>query len=346
MHSVPAFCVSIEDHSLPMWCCMNASRLWILPAIRVAAELDIAGILEKEPMTIDQLALRTDSDPESLSRMMRALSGEGIFKKHKNGLYKNTSLSKVLTDGKGSLRHCMMQHLGSLNWNLFSEFPYTVKTGKSAFSKVYGQKIYDYLSMHPQESELFDQSMTNLSEISIEPVLSAVDFSYYPVIADIGGGEGLLLSSILFKNKRSRGILFDLPEGLNGSGIILNNYGVADRIQVIEGSFFTTAPAGADAYLLKNILHNWSNEDCLKILRNIAEVMPAKGKILILEMIIDDENRSSFGKLIDLQMMVFMEKGKERTRKEFEILLDQAGLQLNRVISTAAPISVIEASIR
>ncbi|MCX6248996.1 MAG: methyltransferase [Bacteroidetes bacterium] len=322
------------------------TAFWILPAIRVAAELDIAGILEKEPMTIEQLAVRTDSNPGSLSRMMRALSSEGIFKKNKTGQYKNTSLSRVLSDGKGSLRFAMMQHLGSLNWNLFSEFPHTIKTGKSAFSMVYGQKIYDYLSGHPHESELFDRSMTNLSEISIEPVLSAMDFSNYPVIADIGGGEGLLLSSILYQHKSSSGILFDLPEGLTRSGIILNKYGVANRVKVMEGTFFDTAPAGADAYILKNILHNWSDEECLKILKNIVEVLPARGKILILEMVIDEKNHSSFGKLIDLQMMLFMEHGKERTRKEFESLFDQAGLRLNKIIQTVAPIRVIEAVIK
>jgi hypothetical protein len=322
------------------------TAFWVLPAIRVAAELDIAGILEKEPMTTELLAARTGSDPGSLSRMMRALAGEGIFKKNKNGLYRNTSLSRVLAAGKGSLRYALMQHLGSLNWNLFSEFPYTVKTGNPVFAKVYGQKIYDYLSGHPHESELFDRSMTNLSEISIEPVLSAVNFSNYAVIADIGGGEGLLLSSILYKFKKSSGILFDLHEGLVGSGTILNRYGVTSRIRVMEGNFFTTAPAGADAYILKNILHNWSDEECLKILKNIVEVMPAHGTILILEMIIEEDNHSSFGKLIDLQMMVFMDRGKERTRKEFENLLHQAGLKINRLIPTVAPICAIEAALK
>lgn len=319
------------------------TSFWVLPAIRVAAELDIAGILEKGPLSVEQLAERTGSDPEALFRLMRALASENIFQKTKKGLYKNTSLSKVLADGKGSLRSMLMQHLGTLNWTALNDLSYSIKTGKSAFSKVYGMKIYDYLSEHPEESALFDRSMTNLSEISIEPILSAIDFSNYPVIADIGGGEGLLLSSILYKHKNSRGILFDLPEGLNHAETILGKFGVADRVQVIQGSFFNTAPAGADVYLLKNVLHNWSNEESVNILNNIRNVLPPHGKILILEMIIDEENHASFGKLIDLQMMVFMEEGKERTRKEFESLLQQAGLRLNRVIPTIAPISIIEA---
>jgi hypothetical protein len=318
------------------------TNFWILAAIRVAAELDIAGILKDRPLPIDQLAERTGSDPVALFRLMRALSSENIFTRTKDGLYRNTRHSIILTDGKGSLRYTLMQHLGTLNWTIFNELGYSIKTGKSAFSKIYGVKIYDYLSDHPKESVLFDCSMTNLSEISIEPVLSAVDFSIYPVIADIGGGEGLLLSSILYKTKNSKGILFDLPEGLNHSEPILQKFNVTGRVQVIQGSFFTTAPAGADVYLLKNIMHNWSDEECITILKNIRNVMPLQGKILILEMILDEGNTASFGKLIDLQMMVFMESGKERTRKEFESLLDQAGLKISKIIPTIAPISIIE----
>jgi hypothetical protein len=114
---------------------------------------------------------------------------------------------------------------------------------------------------------------------------------------------------------------------------------------VIQGSFFATAPAGADVYLLKNVIHNWSFEESVTILRNIRNVMPSNGKILVLEMIVDEENHASFSKLIDLQMMVFMDKGKERTLKEFESLLNEAGLRLNRVIPTIAPISIMEAGI-
>jgi hypothetical protein len=321
------------------------TSFWVLSAVRVAAELDIAGILKKGPLTLEQLAQRTGSDKEALFRMMRALSSEGIFIRTKKGLYNNTSLSGVLTNGKGSLRYMFIQHLGTLNWEIFNDLSYSIRTGESAFSKVHGMTIYDYLSQHPQESALFDRSMTNLSEISIEPVLSAVDFSNYPVIADIGGGEGLFLSSILYKHKKSRGILFDLPEGLANAQAILDKFDVAGRVQVIQGSFFATAPAGADVYLLKNVIHNWSFEESVTILRNIRNVMPSNGKILVLEMIVDEENHASFSKLIDLQMMVFMDKGKERTLKEFESLLNEAGLRLNRVIPTIAPISIMEAGI-
>jgi len=321
------------------------TSFWLLAALRIASELDIAGMLKKEPLSIERLAELTNSDTQALFRLMRALASEGIFKRTKQGLYKNTRFSRVLTSGKGSLRHTFMQHLGNLNWTLFNELPYSIRTGKSAFSKVHGMKIYDYLSKHPGESALFDRSMTDLSEISIEPILSSIDFSKYELIADIGGGEGLLLSSILFKNKNSKGILFDLPEGLHHPERIFERFGVTERVQVIQGSFFDTAPAGADVYLLKNIIHNWNTEESSLILNNIRKVMPPHGKILILEMILDETNHASIGKLIDLQMMVFMNEGKERTFKEYKTLLQLSGLKLNKVIPTIAPISIIEAVI-
>ena len=319
------------------------SSFWLLAAIRVAAELDIAGILANESLTIDQLAERTNTNPKALFRLMRALASDGIFKQTRDGLYKNTRLSKVLTDLKGSLRYTLMQHLGTINWTVFNDLSYSIKTGESAFTKVHGMKIYDYLSGHPGESELFDRSMTNLSEISIDPILSAADFHNNKVVADIGGGEGLLLSSILYKYKKLKGILFDLPEGLNHPQPIFEKYGVTERVQVIPGNFFTSAPSGADVYILKNIIHNWSTEENAVILKNIRKVMPSDGKVLIIEMILDETNHASLGKLIDLQMMVFMNDGKERTLREFETLLGLASLKLSRVIPTIAPISIIEA---
>jgi hypothetical protein len=316
---------------------------WLLPCIRVAAELDIAGIIRDRPMTISDIAEITGSDRESLFRIMRALSGYGIFRLRKDGKYANTPMSLALAEGQGSLRHMIMQHLGSFNWSAFNELGYSVRTGEDAVQKVFGKRIYDYLSEHREESELFDRSMTNLTELSIEPVISVYDFSKCGTIADIGGGEGLLLSAILYKNPDVKGILFDLPEGLARSEKILKKYNVSERIQVVPGNFFETSPAGADTYLMKNILHNWSGEECIRILKNIKEVLPDHGKLLILEMMIEEDNKPSFGKLIDIQMMVFMSKGKERTRKEYENLLAEAGFRITRIIPTISPISLIEA---
>jgi hypothetical protein len=319
------------------------SALWLLPALRVAAEMDIAGILAEGPKSIGELAARTGSHGDSLFRLMRALASQDIFRKRKDGLFVNTPISKALIDGKGSLRYMIMQHAGTLNWSALNELSYSIRTGKPAFTKIYGKRLYDYISENLNDSNLFERSMTNLAEIAVEPVLSAVNFRKYSVIADIGGGDGFLLASILYKTPNARGILFDLPAGMKESGKILQQFGVSERVQVIPGNFLETSPAGADAYLLKNVLHNWGTSDCIRILEKIRNVMPDHARILILEMILDEGNKTSFGKMIDLQMLAFFEDGKERTRMEFETLLHQAGLKINRIIPTIAPLSVIEA---
>ncbi len=316
---------------------------WLLPCLRVAAELDIAGKLKDGPKTAEQLALETDTEPEYLFRILRALASQSIFKQRKDGTFSNTPLSKALIDGPGSLRYMIMQHLGTLNWTVFNDLSWSVKHGRDAFMKVYEKPIYDFLSENPIESNLFDRSMTNLTELAIEPILSAYDFSGFATITDIGGGEGLLLSSILYKNPEMQGILFDLPVGLKNAPAILEKYQVASRVTIEKGDFFKEIPSGTDAYLLKHVIHNWSDHDSVKILANIAEVMPGNGKVLLVEMLIEDGNAPSFGKLIDIQMMVFMQSGKERTRKEYESILKQSGLKINRIIPTIAPFSIIEA---
>jgi len=315
---------------------------WLLPCIRVAAELDIATLLNEGPKSLEELAVLTKTHEDSLRRVLRALSAEKIFRQRKDKLFVNTPMSRALMEGAGSLRYMVLHHLGPVNWNLFSELSHKVKTGEEVFKKLYGKPIYEYLVENKDESLLFGLSMTDLTKIAIEPVMSVFSFSSFQTVADIGGGEGLLLSAILYKNPGLKGILFDLPEGLRGCREVLEKYSVTDRVEIQEGSFFESAPAGADAYLLKNIIHNWSDDDSLKILSGIRKVMPANGRILVIEMIISEDNKPSFGKLIDIQMMVIMRDGRERTKREFDALFGKAGLRISRIIPTIAPFSILE----
>lgn len=315
---------------------------WLLSCIRVAAELNIADILKNGPKTIDEIAQLTGTHNESLQRVMRALASQGIFRKNRDKRFSNTSLSRPLINGKGSLRHMIMHHLGTLNWTTFNEILYTVKTGKDAFSKVNGTEIYEWLSQHEEDSALFHKSMTDLTDFSIEPLLNSYDFSGYKTIADIGGGEGLLLANILFKHKSTQGILIDLPAGLNNAQMIFKEYGVLDRIRIIPGNFLESVPVNADAYIVKNIIPNWGDEEGVMILSNIREVLSDSAKILLIEMIVEEDNCPSYSKIIDIQMMVCMQAGKERTRKEYQAIFDKAGLKIKKIVPTIAPFSIIE----
>jgi hypothetical protein len=320
----------------------NIQNFWILSCLRVVAELNIAEILKDGPKTIDEIAIISGTHGESLHRVMRALASQGIFKKTRDNRFANTSFSKPLIDGKGSLRHMIMQHLGQVNWSVFNEVLYTVKTGNDAFSKVMGARTYEFLAKHEKESSTFDRSMTELTDFSIEPLLNSYDFSGYKTIADIGGGEGLLLANILFKHKNTRGVLIDLPAALKDAHAIFEKYGVTDRARIIPGNFFDSMPVVADAYIIKNIIPNWGDDEGVSILSNIRKVLPDNGKILLIEMVIDEGNLPSYGKVIDIQMMVCMHAGKERTLNEFRSIIEKAGLKIKKVVPTIAPFSVIE----
>jgi len=317
-------------------------NLWVLSALYVAAELDIAEHLRESAKSIEVLASETNSHPESLYRVMRALSDQGIFKEKKNRCFALTSMSKALLNENASLRYFILHHLGKVNWNSLGNLIHSVRTGEDAITKLYGEPIYEYLKHHPDESELFDKSMSNLSDISLDPVLQAYNFSKVNTIADIGGGEGLLLASILSNNKHLKGILFDLPNEVQKSKEIFDGFGVSDRVTIVTGDFFESIPFPADVYILKNITHNWNDEKCIHILKKINESMPFGGKILIVEMVILGNGFNPIPKILDIQMLAAVSGGKERTKEEFYELITRSGLRLKRFIPTIAPLVIIE----
>jgi len=318
-------------------------NLYLLPSLFVAAELNIAKLLAEKNKSITILANESGSDERSLYRVLRLLASNGIFRENKDKTFSNTRLSEPLKDGRGSLRHVIRHHLGAVNWQITGDLLETVRTGKDGFNRRYGTDIYTHLNSDPLNYSLFDQSMSELSSLGMEPLLQAYNFSKLSVLADIGGGEGFLLTTILQGYPDIQGILFDLPAALNTASVILSRYNLNDRVKVVEGDFLESVPPGADGYILKNVLHNWNDQDCIRILSNIRKVLPKSGKIIIIEMLVPPGNKPSTAKMLDIQMLTSMPGGKERTIEEFKNLLHQANLSLFREYSTIAPISVIEA---
>ncbi len=315
----------------------------MLPSLYVAAKLDIATLLQKEPLTAKELAAQLHVDPSNLARILRALASQGIFKQTSDDRFALNSLARGLLDEPGSLRQMILHHLGPVNWNLMSNLEYSVRTGKDAFSDKYGLETYQYLRTHPQEQEVFDGSMSNLSDLGLAPVLHAYSFSKFLTIADIGGGEGFLLANILQHNPSCRGILFDTPEALEKAPEMLNRHQVADRTEIVPGDFFRDIPKSCTLYILKNIIHNWGDEQSAVILSNIRNAMGPDGVLLIIEMVVPAGNVPSLAKLLDIQMMASMQGGRERTEMEYREILEKTGFTLTRIIPTIAPISLIEA---
>ena len=318
-------------------------NFWLLPSLYVAARLDIASILERKPLTAAGLSEILHADPLNVSRIMRALASQGIFKETRDGRYTLNSQARALLDGPGSIRHVLLHHLGPVNWKLMSNLEYAVLTGKDAFTGMYGERTYEYLKSHPDENLLFDRSMTNLSDLGLAPILKGYDFSEFPVITDIGGGEGFLLSNILHHNPVCRGILFDIPDALEKAPELAARYQVENRLEIMSGDFFQSIPAGGDLYILKNIIHNWGDELSVNVLKKIHDVIQPKGRLLIIEMLVPPGNGPSLSKLLDIQMMATMQGGKERTQKEYGALLASAGFAITAIIPTIAPLSLIEA---
>ncbi len=231
---------------------------------------------------------------------------------------------------------------GDEQFRAWAEIDYSVKTGKTAFDKVYGEPVFDYLADHPEKARIFDAAMTGIHGREAHAVLDAYDFSAFGTIADIGGGNGSQISSLLEKYASTQGILFDLPHVIERARPRIDSAGLSDRCQLVGGSFFESVPEGADAYILRHIVHDWDEDKVLAILHNCHKAMPTHGKLLVVESVIPPGNEPFGGKLLDL-VMLLIPGGQERTEAEYQSLLGKAGFELARVVPTRTEISVLEA---
>jgi len=317
-------------------------NLWILPSLYVAAELDVAGHLKDKTISVEELSTLTATDCDSLYRVLRALAGTGIFRERPGRLFSNTASSKALIDGEGSIRNVIRHHLGNVNWRTLGNLMHTVKTGENSFQHLNGVSIYQFLEQNKGDSILFGKSMTDLSNLSLAPLIQGYDFSKFHTIADIGGGEGQFLASLLLSAPWSTGILFDLPEATHHANKTFESAGVSERVKIITGDFYKSFDVTADLYILKNVIHNWSDENAVSILLKIRDAMPPKARILIIDMMIMAGPGNPLPKLLDVQMLASFSGGKERTRDEFIGLLDQAGLNVRKFIPTVSSLYLIE----
>jgi hypothetical protein len=315
---------------------------WLMQPIYIAAELNIASYLKDKPLSVYELAEKTDTNPEALYRVLRALASSGIFKETGVRQFKLNSPARALLDGDGSLKNMIIHHLDPINWSANGNLLHTVKTGENAFTGKFGMDIYPYLRQDKDEMQKFAKSMSDLSAMAINPLLSKYDFSRFTVIADIGGGEGFLLIKILEKYAGLKGLLFDLPENKQKAEDFIKSSAMSGRINFTPGNFLEPFSLKADLYLMKNVLHNWDDDRCSLILGNLRKTMPYHSLLLIFEMVVPGPGKDSFSKLVDIQMLSTMPGGRERTRQEFEELLKKSGFSLRRIIPTVAPLSILE----
>jgi hypothetical protein len=314
---------------------------WLSQAVYVAAKLGLADRLQNGPRTADELARETSTDPRSLYRLLRALASVGVFAEDGQHRFGLTPLADCLRRDVPGSQWAMAVMAGEEHYATYGELLHSVRTGRPAFEKVYGQPVFDFLSDHPEQARLFDQAMVSVHGRETGAVLDAYDFTGIGVLADVGGGNGSVLTAVLQRYPAMKGILFDLPGVAERARANLRAAGLADRCQVVGGSFFESVPDGADAYLMRHIIHDWDDERCTRILRNIHRAMGAGGRLLVVEGVLPPGNEPAFGKLLDLTMLV-IPGGQERTREEYEALFWTGGFRLTRVVPTQAEVSVLE----
>ena len=310
-------------------------------AVCTVAELGIPDHIESgSPQTAEYLAQATGAHERSLYRILRFLASHGLFHENDNHQFDHTPLSQVLrSDSDGSFRaaaqmfHRILPAIDGLH--------HSAMTGEPGFNKIFGQPLFDYVGTHPELAAIFDAGMTAIHGHETAAMMEAYDFSTIRVLADIGGGNGSLLGSVLLRYPELNGILFDLGHVVGRARECLETYDVGDRCSVIEGSFFESVPSGADAYLFRHIIHDWTDEQSMQILNNCRKVIPDNGKLLIVDFVLPTGNEPSLSKDSDITMMI-LPGGMERTEEEYTILFEQAGFQLSTVTPTASMVSVVE----
>lgn len=316
---------------------------WVSQAIYAAAKFNIAEHLNDGPKSVEELAQITSTDTDALYRLLRALASVGIFTEGESRQFSLTPMAEPLRSDVPGSKRALALMAGDEQFRTWAEIDYSIQTGKIAFEKVFGKPIFDYLGENPDKARIFDAAMTGIHGRESNAILDAYDFSGFGVLADIGGGNGSLMSEMLQKHTAMKGILFDLPHVVEHAKNNIESAGVSDRCDVVGGNFFEAVPEGADAYLMRHIIHDWDDAKSLTILRNCHRVMPAESKLLLVESVIPSGNKPFGGKFLDL-VMLLIPGGKERTEEEYRALLSKAGFKLSRIVPTETEVSIIEAT--
>ena len=315
----------------------------VTQAIHVAALLKLSDHMAESPRTVAELAAATATHEQSLLRLLRALSTVGVYTQHDDGRFANAAMGHALrSDAPGSIAGWARFVGSDYYWQAWAALSHSVQTGENAFAATHGMPVWEYRRRHPEAQRAFDEAMTALSGAVVDAVLDAYDFGRFRTVADVGGGKGALLSGVLRRHPSVRGILFDQPEVVRGADAFLASAGVADRCETVAGSFFEAVPHGADAYVLKSVIHDWPDGEAVAILRVCRQAIDGDGVLLLVEQLLDatpDQMRTAFS---DLNMLVGP-GGRERTQAEYAGLLDAAGFRLDRLVPTASDVLVLEA---
>jgi O-methyltransferase domain len=316
---------------------------WLYRAVYVVAKLGVADLLADGSKSSQELASLTESDPRVLYRVLRLVASSGMLAEDDARTFSLTPLGNGLrSDVPGSRRSHIILMGEPMFWNSWGKLYEGVKTGDSPFSHAFDDEFFAYMRKNPEHAVVYNGAMGNAARVRAEAVEAAYDFAGVGTVVDVGGGNGTLISTILAAHPQLRGILFDQPAVVAESGPTLSAAGVADRCQVVGGSFFEAVPEGGDAYTLSQIIHDWPDEHAATILRSCQRAMAPGARLLIIDQVIPPGNEPHQSKYGDVMMFV-VHGAQERTAAEFAALLDGTGFSFQRVIPTTSQWSVVEA---
>lgn len=319
---------------------LDVSMSYAVPrCLHVIAEIGVADALGDNPRTAADLAASTGADAGALARALRLISAYGIFEARNDG-YVHTPASRLLrTDHPHSMRSFVRWIGAPINWKSVELLGHSMRTGEPAAEQVTPGGTWAYLVQNPETSRIFDEAMTGKAHGQIAGILSSYDFSLFNTIADIGGGRGHLLQAVLGAAPNATGVPFDLPN------VVEHLAGTASACFKIQaGDFFKDALPVCDAYMIMQVIHDWSDRQAGEILSAIRRAAPAHAKLLLIEAIVPEDSNPSWIKLLDVFMLLLF-ASKERTRREFEDLLAVSGFRLDKVIDVGLGTSILEASV-
>ena len=312
-----------------------ATSYWLSRCLQAVAEIGVADVLSEDARSAADLARAVGANPDSLNRVLRLLSSQGIFA-FADGGYSHTPFSRLLRDDHPHSLRSYVRFVGTpLFWNSYAELEHVIRTGETGVSKIEPRGVFAYMNDHPEVMEIFNEAMRGKAESAIGPVLAAYDFSVFRSVADIGGGLGHLLKAILQTAPNTRGVLFDQPH-------VIAQATPAERLELRDGDFFRGPLPQCDCYLMMEVLHDWTDDQCVDILRQVRAAAPNNAKLLVIETVLPADNRPHFAHHLDINMMV-LTGGRERTPDEFTRLFSDSGFRLSRVIPMRGAYSILEA---
>jgi O-methyltransferase/methyltransferase family protein len=308
----------------------------------VTAELRLADALAGGPATAGELAERVGADAPSLGRFCRSLTGIGVLRSAGGGRFELTAMGELLReDVPGSMRAGALYQGSPWHWQAFGALAERVRTGTPSFELVHGAPFYDWLAVNPDASAVFNDAMRAFAAQSHLVAVAAYDFGDVRRVTDVAGGTGTLLAGILAMHPHLHGTLFDQPAAADGARRTFAEAGLEQRTAVVEGDFFAAVPAGGDCYLLSMILIDLDDEAAIALLERIAAAMQPGSRLLVLEMLLEEDDEPSFAKLGDLDVLVTT-RGATRTRQQLQSLFTSAGFGPMTVHPSLSPVHCLE----